>query len=150
MAFYMFVQDDNVPYLIEYNGQVVLNWNWLDNNWNSNNPGLRRNSFHFSPDFLSGEFCFTICPCQPPSCLPAVASDSERTVYFLVSNALISQSIYKRNFRVSSEIMAFLMNGCFSCFSKKLATRMLSIVWIKYLSMVSAKVYLEIFGIVGK
>jgi len=111
--------------------------------------GPSRNSFHFSPDFLSGEFCFTICPCQPPSCLPAVASVSDKAVYFLVSNALISQSIYKRNFKVSSEIMAFLMNGCFSCFSKKLATNMLSIVWIKYLSMVSAKVYLETFGIVG-
>ena len=149
MAFYTFVQDDNVPYLIENGGKVMLNWNWLDTNWNSNNPALRRTSFHFSPDFLSGEFCFTICPCQPPSCLPAVASVSDKAVYFLVSNALISQSIYKRNFKVSSEIMAFLMNGCFSCFSKKLATNMLSIVWIKYLSMVSAKVYLETFGIVG-
>lgn len=49
MAFHTFVQDDNVPYLIENDDKVVLNWNWLNNNWNSNNPGLRRNSFHFSP-----------------------------------------------------------------------------------------------------
>ena len=149
MVFYMFVQDDNVPYLIENDNKVVLNWNHLDNNWNANNPALRRNSFHFSLDFRSGEFCFISCPCQPPSCLPAIASGSDNAVYFLVSNALISQSIYKRNFNVSSEIMAFLTNGCFSCFSKKLATKMLSIVCIKYLSTVSAIVYREVFGIVG-
>jgi hypothetical protein len=60
MAFYTFVRDDNVPYLYENDDKVVLNWNWLDNNWNANNPALRRNSFHFSPDFLSGEFCFDL------------------------------------------------------------------------------------------
>lgn len=58
MAFYTFVQGENVPYLIENDDKVVLNWNHLDNNFNANNPALRRNSFHFSPDFLSGEFCF--------------------------------------------------------------------------------------------
>ncbi len=149
MASYTFVQNDNVPYLIENDDKVVLNWNHLDNNFNADNPGLRRNSFHFSPDFGSGEFCFAICPCQPPSCLPATASGSDKRANFLLSNALISQSIYKRNFRVSSEIIAFLINGCFSCFSKKLATKMLSIVCIKYLSITSTKVYREVLGIVG-
>jgi len=41
----IFVQNDdgnlNVPYLIENDGQVNLNWNWLDNNWNVSNPALR-------------------------------------------------------------------------------------------------------------
>jgi hypothetical protein len=41
---------------------------------------------------------------------------------------------------VSSEIIAFLTKGCFSCFSKKLATKILSMVWIKYLSIVSTSV----------
>jgi len=149
-AFYTFVEDDGVPYLIENDGKVVQNWNHLDNNWNANNPALRRKSFHFSLVFAAGEFCFTNCPCQPPSCLPAPASGSDRAVYFLVSSALISQRIYKRNFNVSSEIIAFLTNGCFSCFSKKLATKILSMVWIKYLSMVSAKVYREVLGITDK
>ena len=126
------------------------NLNWVSNYGNANDWFAFRNSFHFSPDFLSGEFCFTSCPCQPPSCLPASASFSERAVYFLASNALISQSIYKRNFSVSSEIIAFLTKGCFSCFSKKLATKILSIVCIKYLSMVSAKVYREVLGIIDK
>ncbi len=31
----------NVPYLYENGDKVVLNWNWLDNDWNSNNPALR-------------------------------------------------------------------------------------------------------------
>ena len=31
----------NVPYLIENDGEVVVNWNWLDNDWNDNNPAAR-------------------------------------------------------------------------------------------------------------
>jgi hypothetical protein len=63
MAFHTFVENQNgnlnVPYLYENDGKVVVNWNWLDNNWNSNNPALRfRNSLHFSLDFVSGEFSF--------------------------------------------------------------------------------------------
>lgn len=45
MVLYTFVRNDdgnlNVPYLIEIGGKVVLNWNWLDNDWNSTNPALR-------------------------------------------------------------------------------------------------------------
>ena len=44
-ASYIFVpnRDGNlyVPYLIENDGKVVLNWNWLDNDWDANNPTLR-------------------------------------------------------------------------------------------------------------
>jgi hypothetical protein len=47
-------------------------------------------------------------------------------------------------------MIAFLTNGCFSCFSKKLATKIFSIVWIKYLSIVSDRVYREVLGMVGK
>ena len=28
----------NVPYVYWNDGQVYLNWNWLDNDWNDNNP----------------------------------------------------------------------------------------------------------------
>ena len=31
----------NVPYLYENGDKVILNWNWLDNDWNGNNPALR-------------------------------------------------------------------------------------------------------------
>ena len=30
-----------VPYLYENGDKVVLNWNWLDNDWNGDNPALR-------------------------------------------------------------------------------------------------------------
>jgi hypothetical protein len=39
------VQDDigglDVPYLYEYSGKVVLNWDWLDYDWNDLCPALR-------------------------------------------------------------------------------------------------------------
>lgn len=53
MAFYTFVQNRNgnrnVPYLTENDDQVVVNWNWLDNNWNDNNPALRFAILSLSP-----------------------------------------------------------------------------------------------------
>jgi len=39
----------NVPYLYENGDKVVLNWNWLDNDWDSNNPALRFATFFISP-----------------------------------------------------------------------------------------------------
>ena len=38
----------NVPYLYENGDQVKLKWNWLDNDFNDNNPALR-----FAPLFIS-------------------------------------------------------------------------------------------------
>ena len=44
-AFCTFVRNRNdnlnVPYLYDDGGQVVVNWNWLDNDWNGNNPAAR-------------------------------------------------------------------------------------------------------------
>ena len=41
----IFVQNDdgnlNVPYLIENDGQVSLDWDWLDSYWNVSFPALR-------------------------------------------------------------------------------------------------------------
>lgn len=45
----------NVPYLIENDGKVVLNWNWLDNDFNSNNPALRRATLFISLPQISRE-----------------------------------------------------------------------------------------------
>jgi len=50
--------DLNVPYLIENDDQMILNWNWLDNDWNANNPALR-----FAILFIlssRGEFSFGV------------------------------------------------------------------------------------------
>ncbi len=41
----------SAPYLYENGDKVVLNWNYLDNNWNSNNPGLRHANRSFSSGF---------------------------------------------------------------------------------------------------
>ena len=46
----------NVPYLYENGDKVVLNWNWLDNDWNSNNPGLRHANRSFLSCFRGGVF----------------------------------------------------------------------------------------------
>lgn len=31
----------NVPYVYDNGDEVVVNWNWLDNDWNDNNPAAR-------------------------------------------------------------------------------------------------------------
>lgn len=52
-VFYTFVPNRdgnlNVPYLVENGGKVVLNWNWLDNDWDANCPALRFANLFVSP-----------------------------------------------------------------------------------------------------
>jgi hypothetical protein len=47
------VQNDNgnlkVPYLYENGDKVILNWNYVDNNFNSNNPAARLATILISP-----------------------------------------------------------------------------------------------------
>ncbi|MEK7585271.1 MAG: hypothetical protein AAB455_02065 [Patescibacteria group bacterium] len=43
----------NVPYLIENGGQVIVNWHWLDNDWNASDPALRFANRFISPPILS-------------------------------------------------------------------------------------------------
>ena len=68
MARYIFVQNRNgnlhVPYLIENGDEVVMNWNWLDNDWNDNNPAARFAILFISlpPIRCLGEFSFSIAP----------------------------------------------------------------------------------------
>jgi hypothetical protein len=52
----------NVPYLIENGGEVVVNWNWLDNDWNANNPALRFATLFLLPLFYMRGVLF----CQLP------------------------------------------------------------------------------------
>lgn len=53
-AFYTNVpnRDGNlsVPYLVLSGGEVVLNWNWLDNDWDATNPALRFANLFVSPN----------------------------------------------------------------------------------------------------
>ena len=78
-----------------------------DNFWNGNNRWVftRRNLLHFSP-ILLGEFCFCSWPFQPPSILPISSIFTDRAMYFLLSNDLVSQSIIKNTLSVSTFLMA--------------------------------------------
>ena len=106
MVSYTFVRNSdgnlNVPYLIENDDKVVLNWNWLDNDFNDNylSPSVR-NLLYFSPAFLSGEFCLISDPFQPPSIRPISLIFSDNSRYFLSSSDLLSQIIISRIFKVS-------------------------------------------------
>ena len=56
-------------------------------------PGVVfRNSLHFSLAF-AGEFCFRICPCQPPRFSPISSNFSDNWMYFPISNDSVSQRI---------------------------------------------------------
>ena len=107
-------------------------WDNPENRWNRESGFAfvvsQISSFLSNPYLVVGEFCFSSCPFQPPSILPASTSGSDNAIYFFVSMPLISQSKYRRNLRVSREIMALRTNGCFSCFCKKLAIKIFSII----------------------
>ncbi len=98
-AFYTFLRNSNgnryVLYLYWQSGAWNWNVNWLDNDRNANNPSAVLATHFISPPpcYKEEEFCFTSCPCQPPSCFPASVSGSESAIYFFVSSALISQSM---------------------------------------------------------
>ena len=44
-----------VPYLCEVGSKVVVNWNWLDNDWNDNNPAAVRATYFISLSILHWE-----------------------------------------------------------------------------------------------
>lgn len=46
----------NAPYLYDDGDKVVLNWNWLENDWNDNNPALRFATLFISLPFLRESF----------------------------------------------------------------------------------------------
>src|SRR3989338_6988452 len=91
-------------------GSRYPNYNYVDNNYNSNEPALGvGNSSHFSPGFLPGEFfliCLSVDPLHPPSILPASSILTDRAIYFLVSNDCVSQRIIKSTFIRSVFLMA--------------------------------------------
>ncbi len=137
----------NVPYLYENGGKVVVNWNWLDNNWNSNNPALRfGNSFHFSLVFIAGEFCFASCPLQPPSIFPISSTFTDKARYFLLSIDFASHKTIKSILRVSVFLIASRTHGCFSSRDKKVAIEIASITSTNKVSIFCPRVYLWIFG----
>lgn len=134
------------------------NWNdsdsWLNNNngrddnkWNANNRFFFvRKSFHFSFGLMSEEFCFVSCPSQPPSILPISFIFSERAIYFLLSNDLVSQRTKRKIFEVLIFLIANLTYGVFSSFERNVAIEIASMVSVNKLSIFWPKVYLWFLG----
>lgn len=92
----IFLRDSNgnlhVPYLNWNGDRWVLNFNWVDNDFNDNDVLARSNSFH-SPLTIVGGVSFFKEASQPPAILPISTRDVEIAAYFLLSSNFISQSI---------------------------------------------------------
>lgn len=97
----------NVAYLNWNGGQWVLSFNWLENDWNSNDRLPRpRNFLYFSPP--KAGFSLLSCLFHPPSILPISSSFSESSINFLLSSDFISQATWRKNLSTSSFISPFL------------------------------------------
>ena|SRR3989339_967153 len=130
-----------------WNDERNVNVNRNDNDWNDNwwFAGVR-NSFHFSPDFLPGEFCFKSCPLQPPSIFPISSIFSESAMYFLSSIDLVSHKTIKSIFIVSTFLIASRTHGCFSSRDKKVAIEITSMTSTNKVSIFCPREYLCSFG----
>lgn len=91
-------------------------------------PSSSRNSLHFSPAFLLGEFCFASCPCHPPSIFPISESGSERAIYRFCSSESVSKRMSRKNLIASHFRMATFTYGNFSSGFKNVAVKTISIV----------------------
>jgi len=118
----------NVPYLNCNVPTPYVNWYNLDNRWNDNEFALREQLSHFSPVLVAGEFCFCICPFQPPSIFPIPSSFVEILIYFLFSNDFVSHRIISIIFKVSNFLIEKLIQGSFSVLLRKLAMDIPSII----------------------
>lgn len=96
--------------------------------------GCTRKSFHFSPVF-TGEFCFKICPFQPPAILPISSSLADSRIYFFESNDFVSHKTRNKIFTVSIFLMAMQIYDRFSSLGKKLAIEMASIISTRSVSI---------------
>lgn len=120
-------------------------------------PFLSRNSLHFSPDILSGEFCcspyialaegtFWSCPIHPPSIFPISFKCSESAIYFLSSRDFVSQSTISKIFSVSIFRIANRTYGVFSSRERNAAMATDSIASIKRESILCPREYLWSLG----
>jgi hypothetical protein len=91
------------------------NYNWLDNDWNENNPSAVSATFNHSSArlvgvFLLPDFMFVL---QLPTIRPTSESISERLIYFLLSMSFTSQATWRKNFNRSSRLIACSTYGSF-------------------------------------
>lgn len=84
----------------------VLNFNWVDNNFNRNDRFVCPRYCLLTPPYLGG-VSFISCFCQPPNILPASTKGVEIAVNCLLSKAFNSQANCRKYLSVSSLILAF-------------------------------------------
>ena len=131
-----------------WNDERNVNVNRDDNRWNDNwwFAG-RRNYSHFERPPLGGRsFCDATLPYQPPNCLPASSSGSERAAYRFVSSEPVSHSTMSSTFTVSSFRIATRIHGAFAERSKKVADAAASIHSTSSPSIRTPNVYRCVFG----
>ena len=128
---------------------------WLNTNYdNPDNKWNRSGGFAFVvsqvskklPYLLIEEFCFIICPSQPPSMRPISSIFSDIIKYFLLSSDFISQSIRNSNFKVSVFLMAVFIYNAFSSLFTYKAPETISIISIKILSILIPRLKRCSFG----
>lgn len=132
---------------------------WLNTNYdNHDNKWNRSNGFAFVvsqvsqklPYLLIEEFCFIICPSQPPSMRPISSIFSDIIKYFLLSSDLVSQSIRNSSFKVSVFLIAVFIYNAFSSLFTDKAPEIISIISTKILSTLMPRLKRCSFGIALK
>ncbi len=99
--------DECVAYLNLENRNVNLNW--IENDWNDNDWFGSVGKYFYL--FFARDS--SICLVHPPSILPISLRYAEMAVYFLLSNAFISQATLKKNLSISSLMPAFSTQDSF-------------------------------------
>jgi hypothetical protein len=102
----------------------------------------------YSPP-LAGFVLFN-CLIHPPIILPRPSIFSESAVYFLLSRALSSQSIWRKNFVRSSFSVARWMWGDLSYLLTYIALNISPIASVKSISTFTPKLYRASLGICGR
>lgn len=129
MIFCIILLDDNRNRHVAYfnwNGKRwVLNFNWLDNNFNDDDRFVRPRYYLLTLPVIGG-VSFVSCLCHPPSILPISAKGSASRENFLLSIALSSQAIRMKNLSRSSFKEAFLIIITLFSFTAKPAVKISS------------------------
>lgn len=101
------------------NGGWNVNANSVENpnEWYADNRVFSRNSLKFLPPYVAGVlFCRPFI--HPPSIRPISFNRSDMAIYFLSSKILISQPIWKKNFKRSNLFLDFSSIGIFCSLPK--------------------------------
>ena len=119
----------------------VLNFNWLDNNFNDNDRFVRPRYYLLTPPIIGGVY-FISCLCQPPSILPISIKGDDSSANFLLSIALSSQAICIKNLSKSNFNEAFLIIPALFSLAAKPAVKISSASSINRLLIFSFPVHL--------